>query len=101
MLVDEQMGELLNKLKVDGLIEDTFVFALVTMVAFFLAARATSSQRTPSSFAFRKISESFVDQAATRTDGFVSFIDFGPTVLNQRACPFPNGRVRFPRQHCE
>ena len=96
------MGELLNKLKADGLIEDTFVFYFGDHGGVLPRGKGYAYEsglrplvvRIPENF--RKLVD---HKRGTRTDGFVSFIDFGPTVLNLAGLPFPaNGRVRFPRQ---
>ncbi|HAY74075.1 MAG TPA: sulfatase [Opitutae bacterium] len=92
-LVDEQMGELLNKLKADGLIEDTFVFYFGDHGGVLPRGKGYAYEsglhvplvvRIPENF--RKLVD---HKRGTRTDGFVSFIDFGPTVLNLAGLPVP------------
>ena len=84
------------------LIEDTFVFYFGDHggvlprgkgYAYESGLHAPLVVRIPENF--RKLVD---HKRGTRTDGFVSFIDFGPTEPSGSARSPANGRVRFPRQ---
>lgn len=85
-LIDELIGGLLKKLEEDGVLEDTFVFYFGDHGGVLPRGKGYAYEsglhvplvvRIPQNF------KHLVDfHRGTRTDGFVNFIDFGPTVLN-------------------
>jgi uncharacterized sulfatase len=92
-VVDAQMGSVVEKLKADGLLEDTFVFYFGDHGGVLPRGKGYAYEsglhvplvvRIPDNF------KHLTDHArGTRTDGFVSFIDFGPTVLNLAGLSVP------------
>jgi arylsulfatase A-like enzyme len=85
-MIDELIGGVLKKLDYDGLLEDTFVFYFGDHGGVLPRGKGYAYEsglhvplvvRIPQNF------KNLVDfQRGTRMDGFVSFIDFGPTILN-------------------
>mgnify|MGYP001300331263 CR=1 FL=1 len=92
-VVDAQMGAVLEKLKADGLLEDTFVFYFGDHGGVLPRGKGYAYESGLHVPLVVRIPENFkhlVDHArGTRTDGFVSFIDFGPTVLNLAGLSVP------------
>ena len=84
--IDGLLGNVVKRLADDGLLEDTFIFYFGDHGGVLPRGKGYAYEsglhvplvvRIPKNFAH------LVDhQRGTRTDGFVSFIDFGPTVLN-------------------
>ena len=84
--IDSQLGNVVKQLAADGLLEDTFIFYFGDHGGVLPRGKGYAYEsglhvplvvRIPKNFAH------LADhQRGTRTDGFVSFIDFGPTVLN-------------------
>ena len=91
-MVDGQMGAVLEKLKEDGLLEDTFVFYFGDHGGVLPRGKGYAYESGLHVPLVVRIPENFKQLAdherGTRTDGFVSFIDFGPTVLNSPGYPF-------------
>ena len=85
-MIDGLLGNVVKRLADDGLLEDTFIFYFGDHGGVLPRGKGYAYEsglhvplvvRIPKNFAH------LVDhQRGTRTDGFVSFIDFGPTVLN-------------------
>jgi uncharacterized sulfatase len=85
-VIDDQIGAVMKQLASDGLLEDTFIFYFGDHggvlprgkgYAYESGLHVPMVVRIPENFAH------LVDHKRnTRTDGFVSFIDFGPTVLH-------------------
>ena len=92
-LVDGQMGEVLKNLKTDGLLEDTFVFYFGDHGGVLPRGKGYAYESGLHVPLVVRIPENFKHLAdhvrGTRTDGFVSFIDFGPTVLNLAGLSVP------------
>jgi len=92
-LVDGQMGAVLEKLKADGLLEDTFVFYFGDHGGVLPRGKGYAYESGLHVPLVVRIPENFKHLAdhvrGTRTDGFVSFIDFGPTVLNLAGLSVP------------
>lgn len=91
--IDEKVGKLIEQLRDDGELENTFVFyfgdhggVLPRGKGFInesglhvpLVVRVPEKWRQYSCF-----------ELGNRTDGFVEFVDFGPTVLNLAGIPVP------------
>ena len=85
-IIDGHVGRIISQLKEDGLLEDTFVFYFGDHGGVMPRSKGYAYEsglhvplvvRIPANF------KHLVDhKRGDRTDGFVSFIDFGPTVLN-------------------
>ena len=85
-VIDQQVGGVVKKLEEDGLLEDTFIFYFGDHGGVLPRGKGYACEsglhvplvvRIPANF------KHLVDhERGTRTDGFVSFIDFGPTVLH-------------------
>ncbi len=85
-VIDGRVGRIVNQLKEDGLLEDTFVFYFGDHGGVLPRSKGYAYEsglhvpfvvRIPANF------KHLVDhKRGSRTDGFVSFIDFGPTVLH-------------------
>ena len=92
-MVDGQMGAVLEKLKEDGLLEDTFVFYFGDHGGVLPRGKGYAYESGLHAMLVVRIPENFNSLAdherGTRTDGFVSFIDFGPTVLNSAGLSVP------------
>ena len=92
-VVDAQMGAVVEKLKSDGLLEDTFVFYFGDHGGVLPRGKGYAYESGLHVPLVVRIPENFKHLAdhsrGTRTDGFVSFIDFGPTVLNLAGLPVP------------
>lgn len=92
-VIDVQVGRVLKQLKQDGLLEDTFVFYFGDHGGVLPRSKGYAYEsglhvplvvRIPANF------RQLVDHRPnTRTDGFVSFVDFGPTVLHLAGLPVP------------
>ena len=85
-IIDGLLGNVVKQLTADGLLEDTFIFYFGDHGGVLPRGKGYAYEsglhvplvvRIPKNFAH------LVDhKRGARTDGFVSFIDFGPTVLN-------------------
>ena len=85
-IIDGHVGRIISQLKEDGLLDDTFVFYFGDHGGVMPRSKGYAYEsglhvplvvRIPANF------KHLVDhKRGDRTDGFVSFIDFGPTVLN-------------------
>ena len=85
-VIDQQVGGVVKKLEEDGLLEDTFIFYFGDHGGVLPRGKGYAYEsglhvplvvRIPANF------KHLVDhKRGSRTDGFVSFIDFGPTVLH-------------------
>lgn len=94
-LVDQQIGAVVDQLEADGLLEDTFIFYFGDHGGVLPGSKGYGNDsglhiplvlRIPANFADR------IDAArGSRTEGFVSFIDFGPTVLHLAGIDVPKG----------
>ena len=93
-VVDAQMGAVVEKLQADGLLEDTFVFYFGDHGGVLPRGKGYAYESGLHVPLVVRIPENFKHLAdhsrGTRTDGFVSFIDFGPTVLNLAGLPVPD-----------
>ena len=92
-VVDEQMGRVVANLKTDGLLEDTFIFYFGDHGGVLPRGKGYAYESGLHVPLVIRIPDNFKHLAdhkrGTRTDGFVSFIDFGPTVLNLAGLPVP------------
>jgi len=85
-IIDGHVGHIVNQLKEDGLLENTFVFYFGDHGGVMPRSKGYAYESGLHVPLVVRIPENFkhlVDhKRGDRTDGFVSFIDFGPTVLN-------------------
>ena len=92
-LADAQIGAVVEKLDSDGLLEDTFVFYFGDHGGVLPRGKGYAYESGLHVPLVVRIPENFKHLAdhkrGTRTDGFVSFIDFGPTVLRLAGLPVP------------
>lgn len=85
-IIDEKVGQVVKQLKDDGLLEDTFIFYFGDHGGVLPRGKGYAYEsglhvplvvRVPGNW------RHLVDRkSGSRANGFVSFIDFGPTVLN-------------------
>ena len=85
-IIDGHVGRIVSQLKEDGLLENTFVFYFGDHGGVMPRSKGYAYESGMHVPLVVRIPENFkhlVDhKRGARTDGFVSFIDFGPTVLN-------------------
>ena len=85
-IIDGHVGRIVSQLKEDGLLENTFVFYFGDHGGVMPRSKGYAYESGLHVPLVVRIPENFkhlVDhKRGARTDGFVSFIDFGPTVLN-------------------
>ncbi len=85
-MADEHVGTLLNKLKEDGLLEDTFIFYFGDHGGVLPRGKGyiyESGLHVPLVVRIPKNFKHMVNlSAGSRAKGFVEFVDFGPTLLN-------------------
>jgi len=85
-IIDGHVGHIVSQLKEDGLLENTFVFYFGDHGGVMPRSKGYAYESGLHVPLVVRIPENFkhlVDhKRGARTDGFVSFIDFGPTVLN-------------------
>ena len=85
-VIDNQVGKIVNQLKEDGILEDTFVFYFGDHGGVMPRSKGYAYESGLHVPLVVRIPENFkklIDhKRGTRTNGFVSFIDFGPTLLN-------------------
>ncbi|MDE0821102.1 MAG: sulfatase, partial [Opitutales bacterium] len=92
-VIDNQVGAVVEKLRKDGLLEDTFVFYFGDHGGVLPRGKGYAYESGLHVPLVVRVPENFkhlVDhKRGTRTDGFVSFIDFGPTVLHLAGIEVP------------
>ncbi|MED6327340.1 MAG: sulfatase, partial [Verrucomicrobiota bacterium] len=85
-IIDGHVGRIVSQLKEEGLLENTFVFYFGDHGGVMPRSKGYAYESGLHVPLVVRIPENFkhlVDhKRGARTDGFVSFIDFGPTVLN-------------------
>ena len=92
-VIDDLIGSALKKLEEDDLLDDTFVFISVIMVVSYRVVKDMhmNQEHVPLVVRIPKNFSHLVDhEEGTRTDGFVSFIDFGATILNLAGLEIPD-----------
>lgn len=91
--MDRQVGKLVEKLKKDGLLENTFIFYFGDHGGVLPGSKGYVSEtglHVPMVVYIPPKYRDLVDfERGSRTDGFVSFVDFGATVLNLAGVPIP------------
>ncbi len=92
-VIDGQIGAVVEKLEKDGLLEDTFIFVFGDHGGVLPRSKGYAYESGLHVPLVVRIPENFQHLAkherGSRTNGFVSFIDFGPTVLNLAGIPVP------------
>jgi arylsulfatase A-like enzyme len=93
--VDAQIGRVVDQLEQDGLLEDTFVFYFGDHGGVLPRGKGyayESGLHVPLVVRVPKKWKHLVDrQLGSRVKGFVSFIDFGPTLLQLAGLDVPSG----------
>lgn len=92
-VIDDAVGELVGQLEKEGLLEDTFIFYFGDHGGVLPRSKGyiyESGLHVPLVVRIPKNWAHLVDaKPNTRVPGFVSFIDFGPTVLNLAGVKVP------------
>ena len=98
-VIDQQVGSVVKMLEADGVLEDTFIFYFGDHGGVLPRGKGyayESGLHVPLVVRIPKNFSHLIDhKRGTRTDGFVSFIDFGPTVLHLaglKAHPLADGK---------
>lgn len=93
--VDQQIGNVVDQLETDGLLEDTFVFYFGDHGGVLPRGKGyvyESGLHIPLVVRIPQKWKHLVDaKPGTRVKGFVSFIDFGPTLLHLAGVKVPDG----------
>jgi len=93
--MDGQVGEVVDKLKKDGLLEDTFIFYFGDHGGVLPGSKGYVYETGLHVPLVVRIPENFkhlVDlKRGTRTDGFVEFVDFGATIMRLAGITPPEG----------
>lgn len=93
--VDQQIGDFLKNLEEDGLMDDTFIFYYGDHGGVLPRGKGyayNNGLQVPMVVHIPKNWQHLVPaKRGSRVDGFVQFIDLGPTVLNLAGIEVPNG----------
>ena len=91
--IDEKVGNTVKKLEEDGVLEDTFIFYFGDHGGVLPRGKGYIYESGLHIPLVIRIPENFTHLVDTdlgsRQDGFVSFVDFGPTALNLAGVPVP------------
>lgn len=94
-LMDSQIAELVDQLEKEGLLEDTFIFYFGDHGGVLPGSKGYLWERGLHVPLVVRVPENWkhlVDfPVGSRVEGFVSFIDFGPTLLNLAGVKVPSG----------
>jgi len=92
-VIDQKVGQLVKQLEDDGLLEETFIFYFGDHGGVLPGSKGYANERGLHVPLVVRVPEKFkhlVDfKPNTRVDGFVSFIDFGPTLLKLAGLDVP------------
>ena len=93
-VIDAQIGAVVQNLRKGGLLEDTFIFYFGDHGGVLPRSKGYAYESGLHVPLVVRIPENFKHLLdghgrGTRTDGFVSFIDFGPTLLHLAGIPVP------------
>lgn len=93
--MDQQLGELVERLREEGVLEDTFIFYFGDHGGVLPGSKGylyETGLHVPFVLRIPKNFQHLVDlQPGTRTDGFVEFVDVGPTTLHLAGIAVPEG----------
>lgn len=93
-VIDDIVGDTIAKLDEDGLLDDTFIFYFGDHGGVLPRGKGyiyESGLHVPLVIRVPKNFQHLVDgKNGSRVDGFVSFVDFGPTTLHLAGVPVPN-----------
>ncbi|OEJ98684.1 sulfatase [Flavivirga aquatica] len=93
--MDKEVGQVINQLEKDGLLENTFIFYYGDHGGVLPGSKGYLSEtglHIPLVVYIPSKYKNLVNvKPGTKSDGFVSFIDFGPTVLNLADAEIPKG----------
>lgn len=93
--MDQQVGEIIEDLKKDGLLENTFIFYFGDHGGVLPGSKGYLYETGLHVPLIVRVPENYPDLVDTKEvksiEDFVSFIDFGPTVLNLAGLPIPMG----------
>ncbi len=93
--LDKQIGALINKLKEDGLMENTFIFYYGDHGGVLPGSKAYLMEvglHVPLVVYVPEKYKHLVNiERGTKNDAFVSFVDFGATILNLAGAEIPEG----------
>lgn len=91
--VDQQIGEVVDQLAADGLLEDTFIFYFGDHGGVLPRGKGYAYESGLHVPLVVRVPENFKHLApasyGSHIDGFVQFVDFGTTVLNLAGVPSP------------
>ncbi len=91
--MDAQVGRVVAELEKDGLLDDTFIFYFGDNGGVLPRSKGYAYDGGLHVPLIMRIPENWKHlvpwQAATRVEGFVSFVDFGPTLLNLAGVKIP------------
>ena len=92
--LDAQIGEIVDQLEQDGLLEDTFIFYFGDHGGVLPGSKGYAYDRGLHVPLVVRVPEKWKHlaawQAGSRVTGFVSFVDFGPTLLQLAGIPVPD-----------
>ncbi len=93
--IDRRVGQVVAALEEDGLLEDTFVFYFGDHGGVLPGSKGYANDRGLHVPLAVRVPDNFRGLAGhepgSRTAGFVSFVDFGPTALNLAGVAVPGG----------
>ncbi|GIX00207.1 MAG: sulfatase [Pirellulaceae bacterium] len=93
--MDQQIGEIIAALEADGLLDDTFVFYFGDHGGVLPRGKGYAYESGLHVPLVVHIPQNFLHLSpfarGTRVQGFVEFVDFGPTVLHLAGVPLPAG----------
>ncbi len=93
--MDQQIGAVVDQLEADGVLEDTYIFYFGDHGGVLPGSKGYAKERGLHVPLVVRIPENFRDgvefEVGSRVNGFVSFVDFGATVLNLAGLPMPDG----------
>jgi len=94
-MLDNQIGNFLTKLEEDGLMDDTFIFYFGDHGGVLPGSKGylyETGLHVPMVIYVPKNFRHLVEvEAGSRIDGFVSFVDLAPTILNIAGVELPDG----------
>ena len=93
--MDQQLGELVERLREEGVLEDTFIFYFGDHGGVLPGSKGylyETGLHVPFVLRIPKNFQHLVDlEPGTRTDGFIELVDLGPTTLHLAGISVPEG----------